>query len=241
MLLTDKVAIVTGGASGIGEATCRLFAKEGAKVIVADYNFDAALKVSGEIDGFACFVNVAERNSIDQMVEQVINEFGKIDILINNAGITKDSTLLKMTQEQWNQVIAVNQTGVFDCTQAVAKHMIEKGYGRIVNTSSIVGRFGNFGQANYAASKAAVIALTQTCAKELGRKGINVNAVAPGFISTPMTKAMPPEVLKKMEDMVPLKRLGEAEDIAHTYLYLVSDYGKYINGAVIPVDGGLVI
>lgn len=246
MLLKDKVAIITGGGSGLGEAACKLFAQEGARVIVADYNIMSAKAVSDEIkenggDALALWVNVAERRSVDDVVKHTKNLFGKVDILINNAGITMDSTLAKMSQEQWDDVIAVNQTGVFNCTQAVIPHMIEQKSGRIINTSSIVGRFGNFGQTNYAATKAAVIAMTQTWAKELGRKGINVNAVAPGFIATPMTNKMPPEVLKKMEGMVPLQRLGDPLDIANTYLFLASDAAKYINGAVIPVDGGLVI
>jgi len=152
-----------------------------------------------------------------------------------------DSTLVKMTQEQWDRVISINQTGVFHCTQAVVPHMIKEGYGRIINTSSIVGRMGNFGQTNYAASKAAVIAMTQTWAKELGRKGINVNAVAPGFIMTPMTEKMPENVLQGMKEKVALQRLGTPRDIANTYVFLASDDSSYINGAVIPVDGGLSI
>jgi 3-oxoacyl-[acyl-carrier protein] reductase len=263
MLLNDKVAIITGGGSGLGEAACKLFAEHGAKVVVADYNFENAKRVSDEINqqhgtdiaiqtpnddikarefrAIPIWVNVANRSQVDGMVEDVLHSFGKIDILVNNAGITMDSTLAKMKQEQWDQVIAVNQTGVFNCTQAAVPHMIEQKSGRIINTSSIVGRFGNFGQTNYAASKAAVIAMTQTWAKELGRKGITVNAVAPGFIRTPMTAAMPPEVLDKMAKMVPVQRLGAPEDIANTYLFLASDMGKYVNGAVIAVDGGLVI
>jgi len=160
---------------------------------------------------------------------------------VNNAGITRDAMLTKMTEDQFQQVLDVNLTGVFHCTQAVIPHMIKEGFGRIINTSSIVGRMGNFGQTNYAASKAAVIAMTQTWAKELGRKGITVNAVAPGFIMTPMTEKMPEKVLQGMKEKVSLQRLGTPRDIANAYLFLASNESSYINGAVIPVDGGLSI
>lgn len=245
-MLKNKVAIVTGGGSGLGEAACKLFAQNGAKVVVTDFNFESGVKVHTEInklgqESIPMKVNVADRESVDAMVKDVISTFGKIDILINNAGITKDKTLVKMTQQQWDDVIAVNLTGVFNCTQAVITYMIEQKFGRIINTSSIVGRMGNVGQTNYAATKAGIIGMTQTWAKELGRKGITSNAVAPGFIATPMTAAMPPEILDKMAKMVPLQRLGEPEDIANTYLFLASDMGKYVNGAVIDVNGGLVI
>ena len=263
-MLNGKVAIVTGGGSGLGEAACKVFAANGAKVVVADYNFMAAKRVADEINdlyggapipmqiaagelnsreytAIPVCVNVADRVHVDNMVTDVLHTFGKIDILINNAGITADSTLVKMTEEQYDQVIAINQKGVFNCTQAIVPHMIEQGSGRIINTSSIVGRFGNFGQTNYAATKAAVIAMTQTWARELGRKGINVNAVAPGFIATPMTEKMPEKVLKSMADKVPVQRLGDPEDIANAYLYLASGMAKYVNGTVLCVDGGLTI
>jgi 3-oxoacyl-[acyl-carrier protein] reductase len=245
MLLQDKVAIITGGGSGLGKAACLLFANEGAKVVVADFNFDAALAVHREICGkgqesIPIMVNVADRVSVDNMVWDVIHTYNRIDILINNAGITKDKTLVKMTEQQFDDVLAVNLKGVFNCTQATVKHMIEQGYGRIINTSSVV-RNGNIGQTNYVASKAAVVGMTKTWAKELGRKGITANAVAPGFIRTPMTEAMPENVLKSMEDQVPLKRLGEPEDIANAYLFLASDNAKYINGTVLEVTGGLVV
>jgi 3-oxoacyl-[acyl-carrier protein] reductase len=245
-MLQGKVAVVTGGGSGLGEATCKLFAENGASVVIADFNFEEAVRVHTEIsklgyESIPIRVNVADRESVDSMVKDVINTYGKVDILINNAGITQDKTLAKMTQDQWDNVIAVNLTGVFNCTSACVTHMIEQKFGRIISTSSIVGRFGNVGQTNYAATKAGVIGMTQTWAKELGRKGITANAVAPGFIATPMTKAMPEEVLKKMESMVPLQRLGEPLDIANTFLFLASDMVKYVNGAVIDVNGGLTI
>lgn len=241
MKLEGKVAIITGGAGGLGKETSLLFASEGAHVVVADYNKSLAEETAKEIDGFGLGVDVSTRDQVDRMVNEVIEQFGRIDILINNAGITMDSTLVKMTQEQWNQVISINQTGVFHCTQAVVPHMIKEGYGRIINTSSIVGRMGNFGQTNYAATKAAVIAMTQTWAKELGRKGINVNAVAPGFIMTAMTEKMPEKILNGMREKVSLQRLGTPRDVANTYLFLASEDSSYINGAVIPVDGGLSI
>ncbi|MBS4214983.1 beta-ketoacyl-ACP reductase [Neobacillus rhizophilus] len=241
MKLEGKVAIITGGAGGLGKETSLLFAREGAHVVVADYNKSLAEETAKEINGIGLGVDVSIRDQVNRMVNEVIEQFGKIDILINNAGITMDSTLVKMTQEQWDQVISINQTGVFHCTQAVVPHMIKEGYGRIINTSSIVGRMGNFGQTNYAATKAAVIAMTQTWAKELGRKGINVNAVAPGFIMTAMTEKMPEKILNGMREKVPLQRLGTPRDIANTYLFLASDDSSYINGAVIPVDGGLSI
>lgn len=241
MKLKGRVAIITGGAGGLGKESSLLFASEGARVVVADYNKNLADDIAKEINGLAFGIDVSNRDQVDQMVSEVIRHFGRIDILINNAGITMDSTLVKMTQEQWDTVISINQTGVYHCTQAVVPHMITAGYGKIINTSSIVGRMGNFGQTNYAATKAAVIAMTQTWAKELGRKGINVNAVAPGFIMTPMTQKMPENVLQGMKEKVSLQRLGTPRDIANTYLFLASNDSNYINGAVIPVDGGLSI
>jgi 3-oxoacyl-[acyl-carrier protein] reductase len=242
MLLKDKVVIVTGGGSGLGEATCLLFANHGAKVVVADYNFEAAVKVHAEINkldltSMPVKVDVADRASVDAMVTDVMRNFGKIDVLINNAGITRDARIVKMQQEQWDQVIATNLTGVYNCISAVTPHMIEQKYGRIINTSSIVGVSGNFGQTNYAATKAGVIGITKSVAKELGPKGINTNAVAPGFILTPMVKAMPEKVIKMMEEKIPLGRLGEPLDVANAYLYLASDMANYVNGTVLEVDG----
>jgi 3-oxoacyl-[acyl-carrier protein] reductase len=244
-MLKDKVAIITGSGSGLGKAAAKLFAEHGCKVVVADYNVMAAKEVAEEIKasgGEALFLwlDVTDRASVEDMVKHTKNLFGRIDILINNAGITRDKTLLKMTEEQFDQVINTNLKGVFSCTQAVVPHMLEQGYGRIINTSSVV-RNGNVGQTNYSASKAAVVAMTKTWAKEFGRKGINVNAVAPGFMKTPMTEAMPKDVLNIMANMVPLKRLGEPEDIANAYLFLASEMSNYVNGTVLEVDGGLIV
>jgi 3-oxoacyl-[acyl-carrier protein] reductase len=244
-MLKDKVAIITGAGSGLGKAAALLFAKNGANVVVADYNVMAAKEVAEEIKaagGEAIFLwlDVTDRISIEDMVKHTKNLYGKIDILINNAGITKDKTLLKMTEEQFDAVINTNLKGVFNCTQAVAPIMAGQESGRIINTSSVV-RNGNVGQTNYSASKAAVVAMTKTWAKELGKKGINVNAVAPGFMKTPMTAAMPQNVLDNMAKQVPLQRLGEPQDIANAYLFLASDLANYINGTVLECDGGLVI
>lgn len=184
-------------------------------------------------------VDTTDKEQIAKAAEDVISRYGRIDILINNAGITKDSTLLKMTDEQWERVIDVNLNGVYHCTRAIAPIMAQNNYGRIINASSVVGLFGNFGQTNYAATKAGLIGMTQTLSKELGRKGITVNAVAPGFIATEMIQLMPEDVLAGMEAKVPVKRLGQPEEVAALYAFLASDEAAYINGAVIRIDGGL--
>jgi 3-oxoacyl-[acyl-carrier protein] reductase len=244
-MLNGKVAIITGSGSGLGKAAALLFAENGCKVVVADYNVMAAKEVAEEIkehggDALFIWLDVTDRKSAEDVVKHTKNLFDRIDILINNAGITRDKTLLKMTEEQFDAVINTNLKGVFNMTQAVVPHMLEQGSGRIINTSSVV-RNGNVGQTNYSASKAAVVAMTKTWAKEFGRKGINVNAVAPGFMKTPMTEAMPKDVLNIMANMVPLKRLGEPEDIANAYLFLTSEMSNYVNGTVLEVDGGLIV
>ncbi len=246
MRLKDQVAMITGGGSGLGREACLLFAKEGAKVAVLDVNdFEGNETVNWikEQGGEAEFykVNVGEAKDVQVATEAIIQKFGIIDILINNAGITRDAMLHKITHEQWEQVIRINLSGVFNCTHAVIPYMREQEYGRIINTSSVVGLYGNLGQTNYAAAKAGVIGMTKTWAKEQGPKGINVNAVAPGFIKTPMTEAVPEKILKLMEEKVPLKRLGEPKDIAQAYLFLASPESSYINGCVLSVDGGLVL
>lgn len=245
-ILENKVAIITGGADGIGKAASLRFAIEGAIVVIWDLNEDKGLQTVEEIKmagGPASFmkVNTAQFDEVEQAAKKTFELFQKIDILINNAGITRDSTLKKMTPQQWQDVIDVNLTGVFNCTKCVSNYMLEKGYGRIINTSSVVALYGNFGQTNYVATKAGLIGMTKTLAKELGRKGITVNAVAPGFIATEMVKKMPEDVLKAMETKVPLGRLGKPEEIASAYLFLASDEAAYINGATLSVDGGITI
>ncbi|GAA0177700.1 3-oxoacyl-[acyl-carrier-protein] reductase [Clostridium sediminicola] len=246
MRLDGKVAIITGSGRGIGAETAKKFVKEGAKVVVCDINeIDVNIMVEelkslgGEALGLV--VNVLDRDAVEKMIQDVKDRFGKIDILVNNAGITADAQLLKMKEEDWDKVIGVNLKGVFNCSQAAAKFMAEQGSGVILNASSVVGIYGNFGQTNYAATKWGVIGMTKSWAKELGRKGIRVNAVAPGFILTPMTDKMPENVLDSMKGKSPLKRLGFPEDIANAYSFLASDEASFITGTVLSVDGGVVL
>ncbi|MFZ2411422.1 MAG: 3-oxoacyl-ACP reductase FabG [Candidatus Methanoperedens sp.] len=245
MRLENKVTVITGAGSGIGKETALLFAKEGAKVVVADMNEKAGEETVEEIkkngEGFFVKLDVSNREQAKQMVKLTLEKYGKIDVLINNAGIVQDAFLSKMTEEQWDKVIDVNLKGVFNCSQAVVEVMMNQGNGVIINTSSIVGLNGNVGQVNYAATKAGLIGMTKTLAKELGKKGIRVNAVAPGFIATPMTSNVPEKILEMMKEKTPLRRLGEAKDIANAYLYLASDEANFVNGAVLSVDGGLII
>ncbi|CAM3787035.1 beta-ketoacyl-ACP reductase [Aeromicrobium ponti] len=246
MRLKGKTAIITGAANGIGLAAAERFASEGAAVAMADYNADLGKTRAQELKdkGFNVEffqVNVADRQSIDEMVEAVKEAFGKINILVNNAGITRDGMLSKLSAEDFQAVLDVNLSGVFHCTQAVLPAMLEQGGGKIINTSSVSGVYGNIGQTNYAAAKAGVVGMTKTWAKELGRKGINVNAVAPGFIETGMTAKVPEKVIGQMKGMVPLGRLGSPEDIANAYLFLASNESDYVNGTVLHVDGGIMM
>lgn len=243
--LENKIAIVTGGAQGIGKATVEKFLIEGASVFIWDVDdnkgnvFLEDLSSKGLKAKFMK-VNVAKIDEVDKAVNEIIDEFGRIDILVNNAGILRDGTLVKMTPEQWQQVIDVNLTGVFNCTKAVAPHMIAKQSGKIINATSVVGLYGNFGQTNYVATKAGVIGMTKVWARELGRKGINVNAIAPGFIATEMVETMPEKVIASMKEKTPLGRLGKPEDIANSYCFLASEEASFINGTILSVDGGVI-
>ncbi|MEN6467527.1 MAG: 3-oxoacyl-ACP reductase FabG [Smithella sp.] len=249
MRLKDKVAIVTGSGRGIGEGIVLRFAQEGAKIVVNDVNEADAQNVVGQIKakgGQAVYVlgSVSDRATMQKMVDTAVKEFGTLDIIVNNAGITRDSILHKMTDDQWNAVIDVNLTGVFYGIQCAARVMREKGYGKIINISS-TSALGNAGQLNYSASKAGVIGMTKTAAKELGAKGVNVNAIAPGMIWTDMMKNMPPETIKQMDAMlpfiVPMNRKGSPLDIANLALFLASDESSFITGQVIFCDGGMKI
>jgi 3-oxoacyl-[acyl-carrier protein] reductase len=244
--LAGKVSIITGAAQGIGLATALKFAHEGAIVVLCDVKqaaVDAAVvqcqATGAQALGFV--VDVTQRDMVDGAVKAVIEKFGRIDVLVNNAGITQDARLQKMTMEQFDRVIDVNLRGVFHCAQAVTDTMVAQGSGVILNASSVVGIYGNFGQTNYAATKFGVIGFTKTWSRELGPKGIRVNAVAPGFIATPILDSMPEKVIEDMVSRVPLKRLGRAEDIANVYAFLASDEASYVNGAVLEVSGGMTV
>jgi 3-oxoacyl-[acyl-carrier protein] reductase len=246
MRLTGKVSIITGAGQGIGRATALKFAAEGAKVAVCDINLESVKETMQEVEAeggeAAAFrVDVTDKESIARMVEGVMAKWGRIDTLVNNAGIVQDAQFKKMTDEQFERVIDVNLKGVYNCTKAVVDIMLEQNSGVILNASSIVGLYGNFGQTNYAATKFGVIGMMKTWARELGRKGIRANAICPGFIETPILAHIPDKVIKMMEEKVPMGRLGRPEEIANTYAWLASDEASYINGAVIEVSGGCTI
>jgi 3-oxoacyl-[acyl-carrier protein] reductase len=244
--LHGKISIITGGGQGIGRATAVKFAKEGAKVAVCDINMTAVAETLAEIrsfggEGLGFQVDVTDKQSIARMVEGVMFAWQRIDTLVNNAGIVQDARLSKMTDDQFDCVIDVNLKGVYNCTKAVVDIMLQQNSGCILNASSIVGLYGNFGQTNYAATKFGVIGMVKTWARELGGKGIRANAICPGFIETPILSSIPDKVIKMMEDKVPMGRLGKPEEIANTYAWLASDEASYINGAVIEVSGGATI
>ena len=236
MRLKNKICIVTGAAQGIGAATVKKFAEEGAIVIGCDRRADP---IPGAAESLA--VDVTDRAQVDAMVAAVLARHGRIDVLVNNAGITKDARLVNMTEQQFDAVIDVNLRGVFHCAQAVAQTLLAQGSGVILNASSVVGIYGNFGQTNYAASKFGIIGFTKTWSRELGPKGVRVNAVAPGFVETPILATVPDKVLEQMKAKVPLGRLARAEEIANVYAFLASDEASYINGAVIEVSGGMTV
>jgi 3-oxoacyl-[acyl-carrier protein] reductase len=254
--MTDRVVIVTGAAAGIGRATALRFARDGARIAAWDVKAEdpealvAGFKAAGASDGIFQKVDVTVASEVEAAVAAVAERWGRIDVLVNNAGILKDGQLVKwkdgqqisaMSEQDFDSVISVNLKGVFLCTRAVVPHMIRGGGGSILNASSVVGHYGNFGQTNYAATKAAVINLTRTWARELGRFKIRVNAVAPGFIATEMVQAMPEKVLASMVEHTPIGRMGKPEDIAEAYAWLASDAAGFVHGTVLSVDGGLVI
>jgi 3-oxoacyl-[acyl-carrier protein] reductase len=250
MRLADKVALITGGAAGIGKATTLRFQEEGARVVIADVNVEAGQKTAETLAVTFVQVDVRDREAVQGWVDGVVEDFGRVDILVNNAGVLRDNQLVKvkdgelvrqMSEADFDLVLSVNLKGVFNCSQAVAPYMIRQGGGVILNATSIVGLDGNFGQTNYVASKAGVIGMTRVWARELGRYGIRVNAVAPGFTATEMVTAMPEKILDGMRARTPLGRLGDPRDIANAYLVLASDEAAFISGDVLRVDGGIVV
>ncbi len=249
MLLEGQVALVTGAGragKGIGRSIALRLAKEGAKIAIADFVPEAAESVAAEVremggEALAVNGNVASPEDVDKMVQATVDKFGKIDILVNNAGITRDNLMLRMSEQDWDLVLDTNLKGVFNCTKSVSKLMIRQRSGKIVNMASVMGIMGNAGQANYSASKGGVIALTKTSAKELGSRGITVNAVAPGFIQTVMTEEMPDDAKAGIAEQIPLKRLGTPDDVAEAVLFLCTEASSYITGQVINVDGGMVM
>jgi 3-oxoacyl-[acyl-carrier protein] reductase len=240
-LLDGKICIITGGGRGIGYATAVKFAEEGAKVVIAEFDEDTGQKAADDVGGFFIQTNVVDKSSVNSLFEKVMTEYGCVDVLVNNAGILMDGTLVKMEEDQFDAVINVNLKGVYLCGRGAATIMKEQGSGVILNASSVVAHNGNYGQTNYVATKAGVIGMTKVWARELGKDGIRVNAIAPGFITTEMTAQMPEKIIKMMEKKVPVKRWGEPEDVANAYCFLASDEASYISGMVLNVDGGVVV
>jgi 3-oxoacyl-[acyl-carrier protein] reductase len=242
--LAGKVALVTGAAQGIGKAVALLLAQNGADISVSDVNLEKAEETAKEIQALgrraiAIKVDVAKLDDVEKMVAATLSQFGQIDILINNAGIARDKLILRMTEEDWDAVLNINLKGTFNCTKSVVRHMSKQKSGKIVNIASVVGEMGNPGQGNYAASKAGVIGFTKTIAREFAQRGINVNAIAPGYIETPMTDALPEKAKEELKRLIPMDRLGKPEDVAEAVLFLVSDGSSYITGQVLNVNGGI--
>lgn len=250
MRLQGRVALITGGAAGIGKATAEKFASEGATIVLCDVNDEVGQKTADILNATYFHVDTTDRDAVQEWIDAVLTKFGRIDILVNNAGILRDGVLVKvkdgelvkqMAEEQFDSVISVNLKGVFNCGQAVAPAMIKQGGGVILNASSVVGMDGNFGQTNYVATKSAVIGMTKVWSRELGKHGVRVNAVAPGFIVTDMTHQMPQAAFDSMVGHTPMRRAGQPEDVANAYLFLASDEASFITGQTLRVDGGVVI
>ena len=246
MLLKDKVALVTGAARGLGKAIALGLAREGARVVISDVNLEGAQRTAKEIESLGrqtlvFKTDVSKTKEVNEMVDKILDKLGRIDILINNAGITADALLIRMKEADWDRVIEINLKGAFNCLKAVAKPMLKARSGKVVNVASVIGLIGNVGQANYAASKAGIIGLTKSSARELAPRGINVNAIAPGFIKTPMTERLAAAAKEEMRKRIPLGRFGAPEDVARVVLFLVSDSAGYVTGQVINVDGGMAM
>ena len=246
MIFKDRVSLITGGARGIGREIALAFAKEGSDIVICDVNQDALNATKKEIEALGrkaetFVVDVTSLSQVEDMVNKTLDKFQKIDILINNAGITRDALIVRMSEQDFDSVIAVNLKGTFNCTKALAKVMMKQRYGKIVSIASIIGIMGNAGQANYAASKAGIIGITKSVAKELASRNVNVNAIAPGFIETDMTAKLPENVKSQMLAYIPLNRFGKASDVAELAMFLASDASSYLTGQVIKIDGGMVM
>lgn len=244
MELEGKVALVTGGAQGIGRSIGLLLAEKGATIVISDINLQKAEETVQEIQSLerkamAFQVDVANFSEVEKMVDTIVERFSRIDILVNNAGITRDKLILRMSEEDWDSVIRINLKGTFNCTKAALKYMSRQRSGKIVNIASVSGIMGNPGQANYSASKAGIIGFTKTIAREFAQRGINVNAIAPGYIQTPMTDVLPEKVKEELKRLIPMERLGQPEDVAQAVLFLVSEASSYITGQVLNVNGGI--
>ncbi len=243
-MLKDKIAVVTGASRGIGKSISLALAKQGAKIVAVDITLKGMDELLAEIkalgsDGIAVEGNVTVAADTEKMIEQAVATYGRVDILVNNAGITRDGLLMRMKDEDWDAVLSVNLKGAFLCTRAVSKVMTKQRYGRIINIASVVGQMGNAGQANYCASKAGLMGLTRSNARELAKRNITVNAVAPGFIVSDMTEALPEKVKQEMAAQIPLERFGTADDIANAVVFLACDASEYITGQVLAVNGGM--
>ena len=246
MIFKDRVCLVTGGARGIGREIALAFAKAGSDIAICDVNPEALDAAKKEIEALGrraetFVVDVTNLSQVEDMINKTLDKFQKIDILINNAGITRDALIVRMSEQDFDSVIAVNLKGTFNCTKAVSKVMMKQRYGKIVSIASIIGMMGNAGQANYAASKAGIIGITKSVAKELASRNVNVNAIAPGFIATDMTAKLPENVKAQMLSLIPLNRFGKASDVAELAMFLASDSSSYITGQVIKIDGGMVM